>query len=889
MLTCNQPQSQHLLNRQWTTEELLAEMTLEEKATLLAGVDDWHISGVPRFGVPPMRVTDCGHGVTLCGEITSPATCFPTAIGMASTWNISLMERVGSILGQETRALGCSMLLGPKVNLHRHPLNGRSFETFSEDPWLAGLLGAAIIRGIQREGVGACVKAMAGNNQQRDQTAVSSEIDERTLRELYLRVFELAVERGKPAAIMTAYNRLNGVHCAENRWLIHDVIKDDWQFPGLVVSDWRSVHTPQVYASGLDLEMPGNGKFLNRQAVLHAIKEGLLTEDEVNDKAERILRALLKYAKPIGAEGEISIVGSGLDTPESRALALEVAEESVVLLKNEGQLLPLDAASIKRVLVTGPNAAEARLGGGGSAAVAPFYSVSPLAGIREICGSEVEVQYLEGCSLVGTMEPIREDFLLMPSACGGQLGSVLAEYFASPEIGVEPDNVTTASQIDFSWGWASPAPGVQKGPFAVRFTGRLNPPVTGLYRVGVYAQEGCVRLRIGGEIVHDAWDDDAEGNFEEKYQTRYFTLERHFVAGEPVDFCLEYGKRAARAGLRLEWETNLSLSSSSGVTPDPLADGGVGAGESESPGATESIGSDARSVSAAARPSSLLEKVVQAARLADVVIVCAGLSNLFEGGSHDRSDINLPEAQQRLIEAVAAVNPRTVVVLNNGGPLSVPWASQVPALLEAWYPGQEGGRALARILFGQTNPSGRLPDTMAHRLQDHDSMRNYPGDGKRVKYDEGLFIGYRHFDRAGIEPHYPFGFGLSYTTFEIGIPRLARTKVCAWEGLEITVRVRVQNTGRRAGREVVQLYVSPRNAPLVRPIKELRAFQKLDLSPGEEVEATFSLGAQELAYFDMDSAAWIVAPGEYDILVGNHSRNLKGVTMTVEQYIRRSV
>lgn len=812
-----------------TVPALLAALTLEEKASLLAGVDDWHLRGFPRLGLPSLRVTDCGHGVTLCGDRSSPSTCLPTGIGMAATWNEALLEKAGRVIGRETRALGCSILLGPKLNLHRHPLNGRSFETFSEDPWLAGLLGAAIIRGIQAEGVGACVKATAANNQQRDQEKISSEVDERTLRELYLRVFELAVEHGQPCAIMTAYNRLNGEYCSESEWLIRQVIKTEWNFPGFIVSDWRAVHGQAVYGSGLDLEMPGPGKLLNERAVLHALNEGLLTEEALDDSAGRILRAILRHGADESDSG-----GCELDTGENRRVALQTAEESIVLLKNEGGLLPLDRSSLRRILVTGPNAAEARLGGGGSASVTPFYTISPLAGIREICGADVEVRFLEGCGLVGTMETIIDHFRHETSD-GAWAEGLQAEFFNGSDPGIIPDAAWTVPKVDFSWGWASPGPGVAKGAYAVRFRGQLVPPQSGRYSFGLYAQEGCVRLAINGDVLIEAWDDAKNGNFEEKYQTRYLTAEYDLTEGEAVLIELCYGKRAARSGVRLEWKI---------------------------PGSENH-----------------LDRVVKEAGEADAVIVCAGLANLFEGGAHDRSALEIPDAQLELIQKVAAANPRTIVALNSGGMLSLPWEPLVPAILQAWYPGQEGGRALARILFGQTNPSGRLPDTLARKLDDHAAMRNYPGDGQTVVYEEGLFIGYRHFDAAGIAPHFPFGFGLGYTTFEIASPVTNRPILTPGE--TATISTTVTNTGTRAGQEVVQLYIRPISPALSRPPKELRAFRKVPLAPGETAGVHFLIGARELEYFDLQASAWRVAPGDYEILVGSHSRQLQGVTITV--------
>lgn len=811
-------------------KKILGQLTLEEKASFLAGVDAWHFRGIPRLNVPSVFVADCGHGVTLCGERSSPATCFPTGIGMASTWNEDLLEKVGAVIGRESRALGCSVLLGPKLNLHRLPLNGRSFETFSEDPVLAGRLAGAEIRGLQSEGVSACAKAITANNQQKNQEKISSEVDERTLRELYLRAFEIAVETGSPAMIMTSYNELNGLPTSESAWLLKEIVKGDWKFPGMIVSDWRAVKSEKVYGSGLDLEMPGPGKFLNTQAVLQALKDGKLTQADVDDSVERILRLVLKYGQDENVPDNIKAM---LDSAQNRSVALKTAEESIVLLKNENQALPLDREKIRKLLVVGPNAAEARLGGGGSASVTPFYTVSPLQGLKEAAGSKVEVEYLEGCSLVGTMEPICEG-LEHQDASGKWVPGLMAEFFNRGQVAGEPDASWKVEEVNFSWGWAAPGLGVLRGDYAARFSGRLVPPVTGKYRFGAFAQEGCLRLSVNGQALYSEWPMDA--SFEDLYKTRYATVECALTAGQPVEIVMEYGKRAARGAVRLEWEVP--------GRPDPI------------------------------------QKVVEAAKNADAVVICGGLSNLFEGGARDRADINMPEAQVRLIEAVAAANSRTIVTLFNGGPLAMPWEPKVAALLEAWYPGQEGGRALGKIIFGDVNPSGRLPDTLAHRLEDHAAFRHYPGDGLRVFYKEGVFVGYRHFDAAKIEPHFPFGFGLGYTTFEISAPTIE--SIATGSEPQVKVTVSVKNTGKRVGKEVVQVYVHPGNPTVERPDKELRAFRKIELQPGEEKVLTFTLTGRDFAWYNVAAKKWQIDPGAYEILAGHHSRKLKGVRLTIE-------
>lgn len=791
--------------------EMLAAMTLEEKAGMLAGTDDWRLRGIPRLGVPAIRVTDCGHGVSLCGDRASPATCLPTGIGQAATWNAPLCERAGALLGSETRALGCSVMLGPKLNLHRHPLNGRSFETYSEDPVLAGRLGAALVRGIQAQGVAACVKAITANNQQRDQATISSEVDERTLRELYLRPFEIAVQEAAPAAIMTSYNRLNGAYTSESPWLLRQVVKAEWRFPGFIVSDWRAVHSEAVYAAGLDLEMPGPGTLMHRDRVLQAIADGRLDMALVDDAVLRLLRAIIAYGR---AEDAPAAPTAALDTPGHRALALEMAEEGLVLLQNRGGLLPLEPGRLRRVLVVGPNAATARLGGGGSASVTPFYAVSPLQGIRELAAGRFAVDHLEGCSLVGTMEPVRA-------------GSLRAEFWNGEEPSGAAHAVETVEAIDASWGWAAPSAGIIKGPFAVRYSGTITPPADGRYRIALHAQAGAVRLRLDGERVFDAWDPEP-GNFEARYADRSLVCERDLRAGAPVRVELVYAKRAARAGVRLEWEI---------------------------PGASDPV-----------------RRAAEAARDADVVIVCAGLANVCEGGGQDRAEIGLPAAQLRLIDAVAAANPRTVVVLNNGGPLALPWADRVPAILEAWYPGQEGGRAVARVLFGEAEPGGRLPDTFFHRLEDHAAMRNYPGEAGAVRYAERWAVGYRHADAAGIAPQWPFGFGLSYTTFAIAVQAV---RVDAQGSGHVVASVR--NLGRRPGSEVVQLYVRPPAGD--RPLAELRAFAKVHLAPGGQAEVSLPLTPRDFAWFDTAARGWRIDAGTYGLRIGRSSRDWSETTV----------
>lgn len=784
--------------------------TLPSGGAYLAGEDAWHFRPVPEEGIPPLEVADCGHGVTIVGKRHRPSTCLPTGIGMASTWNPDLIESAGRLLGEECRALGVAMLLGPKLNLHRMPLNGRSFETFSEDPVLAGKLGAALVRGIQSTGTGACAKAIVANNQQKDQHSTDVKVEERTLRELYLRQFEIVLEEAGPLALMTSYNPLHGVNCAENRWLIRELVKQEWGFEGMVMSDWRAVKTNAVYSSGLDLEMPGPGNFLDPDSIASALEEGLISEEDLQDRGARLLRTVRWLGGHAARKPED---GPGPDSPEHGDLARRVAEESIVLLKNEGGRLPLDKNSLGSMAVIGPNAADARLGGGGSASVTPPYTVSPLEGIKKEFGDKVVVRYAEGCGLVGEMEPV-------------PLQNGRADFFNQGEIQGVPADGWDVDQVDSSWGWASPGGKVVRGDFAVRFTGTVVPPVTGRYRIALHGQEGGIRLRVGDQWGIDQWVELNSDDFEGNYGTHSGTLEVELEADVPVEVEAHYGKRAARSAVRLEWEI---------------------------PGI-----------------HGPMERAVALAADSDVAVLCLGLSNIFEGGSNDRLTMDLPDAQIALLRRVLKANPNTIVVLNNGGPVVMPWEPEVPAILEAWYPGQEGGAALARILSGAVNPSGRLPDTIPYRFEDHAAADNYPGDGQRVNYAEGLMIGYRHFEHAGIAPHYPFGFGLSYTSFVLTDPSFTGSPE---EGG--AVRVTVTNSGDRAGAEVVQVFVHDPEASVIRPPRELKAFTKIFLEPGGAQEVELELKPRDFMFWHPDSEQWTLEPGRFEIEIGPHRLRLE--------------
>jgi len=827
---CIEPGQHTYLNPELPVEQrvdnLLSLLTVEEKASFLTGKDMWHFEGVERLGIPPVQVTDCGHGVTVVldeeGHNSGCATCFPTAVGQASTWNRDLVQEIGAAIGRETRALGSSILLAPMVNIHRTPLGGRNYETYSEDPYLTGAIASSFIQGVQSEHIGAVIKAVTANNQQTNQGQHSVEVSERALREIYLPAFRMAVSVAQPWGIMTSYNKVNGVYTSANKHLITDIIKDEWQYSGFIVSDWRGTHGIEALAAGLDLEMPGPGKILTRDAVITEIENGNFTEDELNDRVRRILSAIIK-AKTL--EGDKSDLNAEWDTPNHHRLALKAAEELIVLLQNKKNVLPLNINKIKTLAVIGPNAKEARLGGGGSASVTACYTVSPLDGIKNYCKDSVEVLFEEGCGMKGDLPVIYTQYLRSLDEADPVQG-LKGEYFTGKEPKGDPVLVRFDDKVDFSWGWAAPCREVNRGDYSVRWTGQVIPPVTGEYKIGVSCTEGGVRFYLDDELVVDQWGDPYNENFEAGFIRISESLKVKMEAGEPHQVRLEFHKKTNRNSIRLEWEI---------------------------PGKADPV----------------LEAVEIASR-SDAVIILAGLSNLFEGGMVDRESLFLPDQQNKLITAVARANPNTVVVLINGTPIAMPWLNEVPSILEAYYPGQEGGNAIARVLFGGVNPSGKLPETFPLKLEDNPAFGNFPGAEDQVLYEEGIYVGYRHYDTRKIEPLFPFGHGLSYTTFDY-----ENLVVEIGENGSITVKADIKNTGLVAGKEVVQLYIKDIESTIDKPEKELKGFTKVFIEPGESKTVKIELKKDQFAHFDEQHNQWIIEPGPFELLLGSSSRDIR--------------
>lgn len=804
-------------------DELLSQLTLREKVALLSGKDIWRTVPIERLGIPALTMTDGPHGVRAnrpeAGRMVDFTTAFPTGVSMAASWSPDLIERVGVALGEETRAMGCDILLGPCVNIVRHPLAGRNFEAYSEDPYQAGCIGTAWVKGLQSQNVGASLKHFACNNQEIERGRGNSVVDERTLREIYLAQFETVVKQAHPWTVMCSYNRINGVYASQQRYLLNDILRGEWGFDGIVVSDWGANHTiVESVQGGLDLEMPGPAKYYG-DLLVEAVQNWQIEEAEVDAAARRILRLIVRSGKLDGTAASAGAV----NTPAHQQLARELAEEAITLLKNERGVLPLRPDQLQSIAVIGPNAAEARVSGGGSSQVEPPYRVSPLQGLTDAWGEQVELRYEQGCDNHVELPALRVERV---SHAGGK--GLRAEYFANTIFAGEPALQRVDESMDMWWFSAGPAENIPVERFSARWTGQLSVPDSGLYTLKLSNTATC-RLYLDGALLIDhtradqAWSNDL-------WSASAAQVE--LAGGRSYDLKVEFVKAG---GPRF---ANVRLLMARTYRP----------------------GEDDR-----------IRRAAELAAQADAAIIFAGMPNGYETEGTDRPNLELSGTQTELIRAVAQANPNTIVVLNCGAPVEMPWLDDVAAVVEAYYPGMEGGHALARVLSGAVNPSGKLPVTFPKRLEDTPAFNNYPGT-REVIYGEGIFVGYRHYDERNIEPLFPFGHGLSYTTFEysdLSVPKQVEA------GKAVTVAVTVTNTGAREGKEVVQLYVGDRQSSLARPPKELKAFAKISLKPGESQTVNFTLDQRALSYYDPYRKQWVAEPGEFDILIGSSSRDIR--------------
>ncbi|HEX4037133.1 MAG TPA: glycoside hydrolase family 3 C-terminal domain-containing protein [Acidobacteriaceae bacterium] len=794
---------------------MIGKLTLQQKLELIGGVDSMFIRAEPAAGFPRLKMSDGPEGVRTWG----PDTAYAGGIALAASWDPALADKMGESIALDARSRGVHFILGPGINIYRAPMNGRNFEYFGEDPFLSGQTAAAYIRGVQSEGVIATVKHFDANNEEYDRHNVSSDMDERTLREIYLPAFEAAVKQGHVGAVMNSYNLLNGVHATQNKHLNLDILKGEWKFNGILMSDWDATYSAVGAANnGLDLEMP-SGKFMNPKNLLPAVKSGEVSEATIDDKLRRIFRTAIRFGFLDRDQTEFDVPAF---SQQARAVAMQEALESITLLRNDGNLLPLDASKIHTIAVLGPDAWPAVPGAGGSSHVDAFAPVSIMTGLSDALAGKVNVLYAAGLPTVDDMFQQTEFYDVSGKAAG------------DPSAG-SPVKVQTFNTADF--------------------TG--TPTLSHMRRIAMY-RNGEWGPRPGHRSI--------------RYTAQYLPSKT-----EPYLFLV--GSNGSEAWkLIVDGKTVLDQPSREGQAPRfvelPLTAGKAASIELDDwpAGAMPNIGLGIRGVDELVSPEA--KKI---ASMADAAVVAVGFDASNESEGYDRT-YNLPFGQDQLIQAVSQANPHTIVTITAGGNVDMHrWLNGVPALLHNWYPGQEGGRALAEILLGQRDPEGHLPVSFERSWEEnptHDSYYAPPvekGQTPHVFYKEGVFLGYRYYTTYDKKPLFPFGFGLSYTTFSFSNLKVSPEQTSA-DGT-ITVSFDVTNTGQRQGATVAQVYIGDPSATVKRPVKELKGYEKVRLGPGDTRHVSVTLDRRSLAWWSDAKNNWQVDPGKFVVYVGDSSEN----------------
>ncbi|MBJ7555901.1 glycoside hydrolase family 3 C-terminal domain-containing protein [Marinomonas spartinae] len=793
---------------------LLDAMTLEEQVSLLSGQDFWSIASIQRLDIGELRVTDGPNGARGSGSLIggNKSACFPCGIALGATWNPELLYRIGSAIADEVKSKGAHVSLAPTVNLQRTATNGRNFECYSEDAVLTASLAVQFIKGLQDKQIGATVKHFVGNESEIQRTTISSEIDERTLREHYLYPFEQAVKQADTWAIMSSYNKLNGVYTSENEWLLSKVLRDEWGFEGIVMSDWfGSQSTSPTINAGLNLEMPGPSRDRGNKLIA-AVNEGAVDPERVRYLAHGML-TLLERVGVLQTHTERE--EQSVDCPEHRELIRVAGAEATVLLKNDN-LLPLDHPS--SIAVLGPNADTAQIMGGGSAQLNPHYAITPLAGLITQLGEETIV-YAQGCSN-RRYEPLIT-------------GTFQAHYFTNRELSGDPVYTETVDQLHAFLMEGFGGGKVEKNHFSILLEGDIRVSETANYHLGAFSA-GYIRVYLDEQLIIDSWGDKWQRGttfFEEGSEERVesVALSQDHTYRLRVEFACLPNNKLGVSGYRV----GLGL---------PTSDRDIA-------------------------------EAVALAKNADTAIVFVGRNAEWDTEGGDLPHIRLPGRQDELIDAVAAVNSKTIVVLQTGGPVEMPWLNKVSAVLQAWYPGQEAGNAIADVLLGKQEPSGRLAQTFPVIYEDTPiavgDTQVYPGREGKIVYQEGEFFGYRHYDEHDIEPLFAFGFGLGYTQFSLQDAQAEQSH----DGYEVTVTL--SNVGKRTGQTVVQAYLVPPKGEITRAPQALKSFVKTFLEPDQMSQITLPISLRDLAFYDVGEGRWCVASGVHRVDIGFSSRDIK--------------
>jgi beta-glucosidase len=802
-------------------DDLLAKMTLDEKIDLISGDTPFRTHPIPRLNIPFFQMADGPVGA----HIPAPTIAYAAGIGLAASWDRDLALRIGQQLGRDSRSRGAAFLLGPGVNIYRAPMNGRNFEYFGEDPFLASGIAVGYIRGVQQEGVSATVKHFLGNNSEYLRHDSDSIIDERTLREIYMPVFEAAVKTAKVGAIMDSYNITNGEHMTQNKPLNIGVAKQQWHFPGIIMSDWVATYDTAATANGgLDLEMPF-GVYFAPEKIAPLLKDGTISQATLDDKVRRILRVAADFGWLDRPQLDIDIPRYNL---EGRAASLQAAIEGAVLLKNNNNALPLDKTALKTVAVIGPTAIQTVTTGGGSGEVVSFATTNLLVGISDYLGEQTKVLYARGLYSVNQMARLTHFTTDAQSATAG------VTHVTYAKANLEGDVTSTVTESTLG----TPAstrrePEEQElnaltahknaNPYvratnSSKWTGYYTPSQAGKFAIFIQT-DGKYRLLVDDAVVFDS-------SVIPKYILNQTTLD---LTKAPHKVVVE--------------QLSQQIGSVSGMR-----------------------------VGIAALNTIVEKDALEMASKADAVIIAVGFNAASESEGGDRN-FELPVGQEQLIQQIAGLGKKTIVVITSGGSVDLSnWKDKVQGIFETWYSGEEGGTAAARLLFGDENPSGHLPISWEKKINDNPSFTHYyPDSGtNKIVYREGVFMGYRGYEHNRVEPLYPFGFGLSYTTFAFG----NLSAVPAGDG-HFTVTFDVTNTGKRPGATVAQLYVGESSPKIERPAKELKGFERVMLQPGETKHVTLELAPRSFSYFDVKGSTWRADAGAYSLLLGDSSQNIQ--------------
>ena len=802
---------------------IIQKMTLAQKIDYIGGTG-FGLRAIPELGIPAFNMSDGPYGTR--SNAGFPSTTYGAGVGMAASWDRELAVRVGAGIGRDARARGVHYMLGPGINIYRSPRNGRNFEYFGEDPFLTGQIATGYIIGMQEQGVSATVKHYLGNNSEFLRHDSNTVIDDRTVHEIYLPGFEAAVKQGHVGSVMDSYNLIDGKHATENPYFNIDVLKKDWGFNGVLMSDWDATYDGVAAANGgLDVEEP-SGKFMNTKNLLPAVQAGTVKEATIDEKVRRVLNTAVSYGWLDRDQTDASI--SFLDS-RNTAAALDSAREGVVLLKNDGKLLPLNKSAVKTILVVGQDAYPGVPVGGGSAGVVPFHMISGLEGIQDEVGPGTTVLYDRGTPKLSTLSSQTD---VMTAATGGKPGATM-ESFNGADLEGAPTETKVVKHINVQGmslaDLIANLDALMDMLFAAkpvsvshRFTAYYNAPAAGKYIVAVEGSgEGSGnRVYVDGKMIIDNWK-----------------IVRAFQPAVTLDLTAGPHKVVVEASQTSVIGGRLTFAI---VAEDKIVD----------------------------------KAAVEMAKKADVVVVEAGYTQESESEGGDRT-FNLPYGQDELIREMTAANPKTVVAVTSGGGFDTNgWLDKTPALLETWYGGQEGGKALAELLFGDINPSGHLPFTFERRAEDNPTFENYyPAAGsKTVTYKEGIFVGYRGYEKTGTQPLFPFGYGLSYTTFKFANLKVNQATI----GGELTAMAEfdVTNTGGVKGAEVAQLYVTEDKPKVSRPMHELKGFERVELAPGETKHVSIPLNRRSFSYYDEAGKKWAIGSSKFTIAVGDSVASL---------------